>query len=47
MFYDVKLNCVVDETGLGKSDLKNKILRTPLDPQYTFQTDPIRIFRAV
>ena len=26
---------------------RNKILRTPIDPQFTFQTDPVRIMRAV
>ena len=30
-----------------ESDLKGKILRTPLDPEVTFDDDPLRIMRAV
>jgi poly(A) polymerase len=31
----------------GMSDLYNKILRTPLDPDVTFSDDPLRMMRAV
>jgi poly(A) polymerase len=31
----------------GQKDLKNKLLRTPLDPEKTFFDDPLRIMRAV
>lgn len=30
----------------GKEDLRNKILRTPLDPNITFLDDPLRLIRA-
>jgi len=30
----------------GEADLKKKILRTPLDPEKTFEEDPLRIMRA-
>jgi tRNA nucleotidyltransferase/poly(A) polymerase len=31
----------------GKEDLKNKILRTPLNTEVTFNDDPLRILRAI
>lgn len=31
----------------GVADLKNRILKTPLDPDITFSDDPLRIMRAI
>jgi poly(A) polymerase len=37
---------VLDPFG-GMDDIRNKILRTPLDPDTTFTDDPLRMMRAV
>lgn len=37
---------VTDSFG-GCADIKNKIIKTPLDPQKTFEDDPLRIMRAI
>lgn len=47
LYYDVKTNAILDPTGRGLDDLKNKILRTPLDPAETFEEDSLRMLRAV
>lgn len=47
LFYNVHVRQVEDFTGLGLSDLKNKIIRTPLSPQQTFLDDPLRVLRCV
>lgn len=38
---------ILDLTGMGFADLKDKIVRTPLDPSETFKDDPSRMLRAV
>ncbi|HTK81985.1 MAG TPA: CCA tRNA nucleotidyltransferase [Bacteroidota bacterium] len=41
-----KFGEVIDLFG-GRADLEKKILRTPLDPDRTFDDDPLRMMRAV
>lgn len=36
---------IIDPLG-GRKDLKDKIIRTPLDPEETFSEDPLRMLRA-
>ena len=38
---------ILDLTGMGKSDIKKGIIRTPLDPDIIFSEDPLRMLRAV
>lgn len=38
---------LLDPLGTGLQDLKNRVLRTPLDPDATFNDDPLRMLRAV
>jgi poly(A) polymerase len=37
---------LIDVTGRGLDDLRQRVLRTPLDPALTFSEDPLRMFRA-
>lgn len=37
----------LDLTGSGLRDLKERVLRTPLDPERTFSDDPTRMLRAI
>jgi putative nucleotidyltransferase with HDIG domain len=47
LFKNVSTGEVLDLTGKGMDDLKRGVLRTPLDPDQTFQDDPLRMLRVV
>ena len=47
LFYNINEQKVEDFTGKGISDLKNSIIRTPIDSVQTFIDDPLRILRAI
>lgn len=38
---------ILDLTGMGKDDIKNGIIRTPLNPDVLFTEDPLRMLRAI
>ncbi|MEG1313008.1 MAG: CCA tRNA nucleotidyltransferase, partial [Bacilli bacterium] len=45
LYYNLTTNEIIDFVG-GVNDIKNKILKTPLDPFTTFTDDPLRMLRA-
>lgn len=47
MFYNINTQTVEDFTGRGHEDMRNKILRTPLEPYQTFKDDPLRVLRLI
>lgn len=47
LYYDITRRKMVDITGLGIPDMRAGLLRTPLDPDATFNDDPVRILRGL
>lgn len=47
LFFNLSTMQVEDLTGRGLQDLKDGILRTPLEPERTFLDDPLRCLRMV
>ena len=47
LFKNISTGEILDLTGKGIDDLNNGILRTPIDPDKTFQDDSLRILRLV
>ncbi|MBD5238443.1 MAG: CCA tRNA nucleotidyltransferase [Bacteroidales bacterium] len=47
LYYDITRRKMVDITGLGIPDMQAGLLRTPLDPDATFNDDPVRILRGL
>lgn len=46
LYINVSTGEVLDLTGKGIDDIKNKIIRTPCDPNITFIDDPLRMLRV-
>ncbi|KAE8395735.1 hypothetical protein BDV23DRAFT_144652 [Aspergillus alliaceus] len=47
LFYNLNESKVEDFTGRGFEDMRNQIIRTPLEPYQTFKDDPLRVLRLV
>jgi tRNA nucleotidyltransferase (CCA-adding enzyme) len=47
MFYNIQTSKVEDFTGRGFDDLRDGIIRTPLEPRTTFIDDPLRVLRLL
>ncbi|TIC68173.1 hypothetical protein E3Q01_00984 [Wallemia mellicola] len=47
LFYNIHTRQVEDFTGKGLEDLKNGLVRTPLEPFQTFSDDPLRVLRCI
>lgn len=47
LLFDIKDNVILDLTGMGIDDIKNKVLRTPLRPDKTLGIEPKRLLRGI
>ena len=47
LFYNINEGKIEDLTNQGLDDLKNKIIRTPLEPMQTLLDDPLRVLRTI
>ncbi|KAF9436867.1 hypothetical protein BGZ76_002709 [Entomortierella beljakovae] len=47
LFYNIHTRSVEDFTGRGLEDLRNGIVRTPLEAYETFWQDPLRVMRCI
>lgn len=47
LYRNIKTGEILDMTGRGIHDIKEGVIRTPLDPYETFDDDPVRILRCL
>lgn len=47
LFYNIHTREVEDFTGKGLEDLRDGLVRTPLEPAQTFADDPLRVLRCI
>ncbi|KAL1961126.1 hypothetical protein VTO42DRAFT_3071 [Malbranchea cinnamomea] len=47
LFYNLQTSSVEDFTERGLQDMRDKLIRTPLEPYQTFKDDPLRVLRLI
>ncbi|EAA61363.1 hypothetical protein AN7312.2 [Aspergillus nidulans FGSC A4] len=47
LFYNLNESKVEDLTGRGLDDMRDEIIRTPMEPYQTFKDDPLRVLRLI
>lgn len=47
LYMNINDMSIIDLTGKGLDDIKNKIIRTPCDPHLTYRDDPLRLMRTI
>lgn len=47
LYMNLSTGKLLDLTGRGVEDVNNRVLRTPLDPDLTFDDDPVRLLRCI
>lgn len=47
LFYNLNESRLEDLTERGLDDMKNHLIRTPLEPYQTFKDDPLRVLRLI
>ncbi|KAL4903245.1 hypothetical protein BDW74DRAFT_169126 [Aspergillus multicolor] len=47
LFYNLNESKVEDLTRRGLDDMRDKIIRTPMEPYQTFRDDPLRVLRLI
>ena len=47
IFYNLNTSTIEDFTGQGLTDMRLKIIRTPVEPHQTFMDDPLRVLRLI
>lgn len=47
LYYDITEMCFVDVTGKGLADIRDQVVRTPVDPDRVYYEDPLRILRCI